>query len=132
MADDVRKPIHFIASSLKDLRAVPTDVKGAFGRQLLDAQHGDMPGAAKPLKGFGDASVVELVEDEGSSTYRAVYTVRFAEAVYVLHVFQKKSTKGIATPKPDMDLVKRRLKTAEDHYKQHYRRIGNMKEHGHA
>lgn len=132
MADAVRKPLHFIASSLKDLREVPTDARGAFGRQLLDAQYGDTPAAAKPLKGFGDASVVELIEDEGSSTYRAVYTVRFAEAVYVLHVFQKKSTKGIATPKADMDLVKRRLKTAEDHYKQHYQRTGNSKEHGHA
>lgn len=132
MADAVRKPLHFIASSLKDLREAPTDVRGAFGRQLLDAQYGDTPSAAKPFKGFGDASVVELIEDEGSSTYRAVYTVRFAEAVYVLHVFQKKSTKGIATPKADMDLVKRRLKTAEDHYTQHYRRIGTTKEHGHA
>jgi phage-related protein len=131
VADAPKKPIHFIASSLKDLRAVPTDVRGAFGRQLLDAQYRDMPAAAKPLKGFGDASVVELIEDEGSSTYRAVYTVRFAEAVYVLHVFQKKSTKGIATPKAAMDLVKRRLKTAEAHYRQHYR-IENTKEHGHA
>jgi phage-related protein len=111
---------------------MPTDVKGAFGRQLLDAQYGDTPAAAKPLKGFGDASVVELIEDEGSSTYRAVYTVRFAEAVYVLHVFQKKSTKGIATPKADMDLVKRRLKAAEGHYQQHYRRVGHPKEDGHA
>jgi phage-related protein len=132
VADALRRPIHFIASSLKDLRAVPTDVRGAFGRQLLDAQYGDTPAAARPLKGFGDASVVELIEDEGSSTYRAVYTVRFAEAVYVLHVFQKKSTKGIATPKADVDLVKRRLKAAEGHYQQHYRRIGHTKEDGHA
>lgn len=132
MADAGRKPIYFIASSLKDLREVPTDVRGAFGRQLLDAQYGDTPGAAKSLKGFGDASVVELIEDEGSSTYRAVYTVRFAEAVYVLHVFQKKSTRGIATPNAYMDLVKRRLKTAEDHYKQHSRRVGRTKEDGHA
>lgn len=132
MADALRKPIHFIASSLKDLRDPPTDVRGVFGRQLLDAQYGDTPAAAKPLKGSGDASVVELIEDEGSSTYRAVYTVRFAEAVYVLHVFQKKSTKGIATPKADVDLVKRRLKAAEGHYEQHYRRVGHAKEIGHA
>jgi phage-related protein len=132
VADALRKPIHFIASSLKDLRDMPPDVRGAFGRQLLDAQYGDTPAAAKSLKGFGDASVVELIEDEGSSTYRAVYTVRFAEAVYVLHVFQKKSTKGIATPKADVDLVKRRLKAAEGHYQQHYRRVGHPKEDGHA
>lgn len=132
MADALRKPIHFIASSLKDLRDMPPDVRGAFGRQLLDAQYGDTPAVAKSLKGFGDASVVELIEDEGSSTYRAVYTVRFAEAVYVLHVFQKKSTKGIAAPKADVDLVKRRLKAAEGHYQQHYRRVGHPKEDGHA
>ena len=106
MADAARKPIHFIASSLKDLRDVPAEVRGAFGRQLLDAQYGDTPVSAKPLRGFGGASVLELIEDEDSSTYRAVYTVRFERAVYVLHVFQKKATKGIATPKLDLDLVR--------------------------
>ena len=96
VAEVARKPIHFIASSLNDLRDVPPAVRGAFGRQLLDVQDGDMPASAKPLKGFGGASVLELIEDEDSSTYRAVYTVRFARAVYVLHVFQKKSTTGSA------------------------------------
>lgn len=94
MADAVRKPLHFIASSLKDLREAPTDVRGAFGRQLLDAQYGDTPSAAKPFKGFGDASVVELIEDEGSSTYRAVYTVRFAEAVYVASCVSEEIDQG--------------------------------------
>jgi phage-related protein len=128
VADGARKPIHFIASSLDDLRDVPPLVRGAFGRQLLDVQYGDTPASAKPLKGFGGASVLELVEDEDSSTYRAVYTVRFARAVYVLHVFQKKSRKGIATPKGDIDLVRRRLKDAESHYRDHYRRVGDAKE----
>jgi phage-related protein len=132
VADAARRPIHFIASSLKDLREVPPAVRGAFGRQLLDVQYGDTPVSAKPLKGFGDSSVVELVEDEDASTYRAVYTVRFERAVYVLHVFQKKSKRGIATPKTDVDLVKRRLKTAGNHYKQNYRRIGSTKEDRHA
>jgi len=128
VAEVARKPIHFIASTLKDLRDVPPAVRGAFGRQLLDVQYGDTPASAKPLKGFGGASVLELIEDEDSSTYRAVYTVRFARAVYVLHVFQKKSTKGSATPKTDIDLIWRRLKTAEAHYERHYRRVGDPKE----
>jgi phage-related protein len=122
--EGVRKPIHFIASSLKDLRALPDLVRGAFGRQLLDAQYGDMPAGAKPLKGFGGASVLELIEDHDAATYRAVYTVRFERVVYVLHAFQKKSTRGLATPQRDVDLVKRRLQAAERHYEQHYHRVG--------
>ena len=128
----MRKPLHFIASSLTDLRGVPEVVRGAFGRQLLDAQYGDMPASAKPLKGVGGASVLELVEDDQSSTYRAVYTVQFEQAVYVLHVFQKKSKKGIATPKGDMDLVRHRLRLAQRHYDHHYRRVGTPKENRHA
>ena len=126
--DRRRRPLHFIASSLTDLRSVPVAVRGAFGRQLLDAQYGDTPASAKPLKGFGRASVLELVEDEGSSTYRAVYTVRFERAVYVLHVFKKRSTKGIATSKGDMDLVRRRLQQAQHHYDQHDDRVESPKE----
>jgi phage-related protein len=94
-------------------------VRGAFGRQLLDAQYGETPASAKPLTGSGGASVFELIEEDPSSTYRAVYTVRFERAVYVPHVFQKKSTKGIATSKRDMDLVRRRLQQAQRHYDQH-------------
>lgn len=71
----------------------------------------------KPLKGFGSAGVLEVVEDSGGGTFRAVYTVKFGDAVYVLHCFQKKSTHGIATPKPDMDLIRERLKAAEAHAK---------------
>ena len=72
---------------------------------------------AKPLKGFGGASVLEVVEDHMGDTYRAVYTVKIAERVYVLHCFQKKSTKGIETPKQDMDLIHERLKAAQAHAK---------------
>lgn len=124
MAEGARKSIHLIASSLNDLRALPDLVRGALGRQLLDAQHGDTPASARPLKGFGGANVLELIEDHDSATYRAVYTVRFERAVYVLHVFQKKSVKGIATPKRDVDLIKRRVQSAERHYEQHYHRVG--------
>ena len=73
-------------------------------------QSGETPPDAKPLKGFGGASVIELIEDHRGSAHRAVYTVRYADAVYVLHAFQKKSKKGIATSKADIDLVEKRLK----------------------
>jgi phage-related protein len=81
------------------------------------AQIGKKHDQAKPLKGFGSAGVLEVVEDSDGSTYRAVYTVRFGNAVYVLHCFQKKSMHGIATPKPDIDLVRERLRAAEAHAK---------------
>jgi phage-related protein len=83
-----------------------------FGYALFLAQTGKRHPDAKPLKGFGGASVLEVVEDYRSDTYRAVYTVKFPEAVYVLHVFQKKSKHGIATPKQELELIKDRLKRA--------------------
>lgn len=89
---------------------MPADVQDTFGYALHLAQAGDKHSQAKPLKGFGGAGVLEVVEDHQGDTYRAVYTVRYASAVYVLHCFQKKSTSGIATPKPDMDLIQTRLK----------------------
>ena len=79
-----------------------------------DAQH------AKPLKGFGDAGVLEIVDDFDGDTFRAVYTVRFAKAVYVLHAFQKKAKAGISTPKRELDLIEQRLKAARRHYEEHY------------
>lgn len=96
---------------------MPDDVQDTFGYALHLAQVGKKHEQAKPLKGFGSAGVLEAVEDSGGSAYRAVYTVKFSEAVYVLHCFQKKSTHGIATPKPDMDLILERLKTAAAHAK---------------
>jgi phage-related protein len=91
-----------------------------MGFALRQAQEGQKHVNAKPLKGFSGAGVLEVVEDHAGNTYRAVYTVRFAGVVYVLHVFQKKSKKGSKTPKPDVDLIKQRLKAAKDDYeKQH-------------
>lgn len=110
---DKEKPLEWIASSYKDLMALPPDVRRRFGYALSLAQMGDQDDAAKVLKGFGGAGVLEVVEDDAGGTYRAVYTVKFAEAVFVLHCFQKKSKSGIATPKVDMDIIRARLKVAE-------------------
>jgi phage-related protein len=110
---DTERPLVWIASSYKDLMALPIDVRRRFGYALSLAQMGDQDDAAKVLKGFGGAGVLEVVEDDADGTYRAVYTVRFVEAVFVLHCFQKKSKRGIATPKADMDIIRARLKVAE-------------------
>lgn len=115
--DTTPKPLYWIASAKKDLKAMPADVQDTFGYALHLAQFGGIHVDAKALKGFGSAGVIEVVESDEHGTYRAVYTVKFGEAVYVLHCFQKKSTKGIATPKPDMDLIRDRLRAAENHAK---------------
>ncbi|MBZ0096368.1 MAG: type II toxin-antitoxin system RelE/ParE family toxin [Sulfuricella sp.] len=107
------KLLEWIGSSHKDLMALPTDVRRFFGYALSLAQAGDQHDAAKALKGFGGAGVLEVVEDDVGGTYRAVYTVKYEEAVFVLHCFQKKSKRGIATPKEDMDIIRARLKVAE-------------------
>jgi phage-related protein len=109
------KTLLWIASAKKDLKAMPDEVQDTFGFALHQAQIGKKHAQAKPLKGFGSTGVLEVVEDSDGNTYRAVYTVKFGNAVYVLHCFQKKSTHGIATPKPDMDLIRERLKAAEAH-----------------
>lgn len=111
------KNLFWIASAKKDLKAMPVQVQSTFGYALHQAQIGKKHEQTKPLKGFGSAGVLEVVEDSGGGTFRAVYTVKFGDAVYVLHCFQKKSTHGIATPKPDMDLIRERLKVAEEHSK---------------
>ena len=107
------KTLEWIASSYKDLMALPSDVRRRFGYALSLAQMGDQDDAAKVLKGFGGAGVLEVVEDDAGGTYRGVYTVKYAEAVFVLHCFQKKSKRGIATPKSDMDIIRARLKVAD-------------------
>jgi phage-related protein len=114
------KPLEWIASSKKDLKATPDPVQDNFGFALFQAQIGEKHDDAKPLKGFKGSGVLEIVDDFDGDTYRAVYTVRFAEVVYVLHVFQKKSKRGIATPKQDIELVEQRLKTAQEHYQSNY------------
>ena len=112
----IRKPLFFVGSALEDLAAFPVDVKRVTGFALHLAQIGEKHVDARPLRGFGGATVLEVVENHEGNTFRAVYTVRFFDAVYVLHAFQKKSKKGIATPKQHIDLVKRRLKQAEEHH----------------
>lgn len=106
------KPLFWLGSSKKDLLALPVAVRKFFGHALDTAQRGEQHEAAKVLKGFGSAGVLEIVEDDTGGTYRTVYTVRFTEAIFVLHVFQKKSKRGIETPKPDMDIIRRRMKAA--------------------
>ena len=113
------KRIVWIGSSLAELRSFPDEVRNVIGYALYQAQVGRKAPSAKPLTGFGGAGVVEIVEDYCGDAYRAVYTIKFAELVYVLHAFQKKSTRGIATPKRDIELIKKRLKVAEQHYKLH-------------
>lgn len=107
------KSLEWIGSSYKDLMDLPVDIRKFFGFALSLAQAGDQHDDAKALKGFGGAGVLEVVEDDSGGTYRAVYTVKFEEAVFVLHCFQKKSKRGIETPKQDMDIIRARLKLAE-------------------
>ena len=90
-----------------------------MGHALDEAQCGRKHIGAKPLKGFSGAGVLEIVEDFDGDAYRTVYTVKFEHAIYVLHAFQKKSIKGIETPKPDKDLIKSRLKAARQHHSTH-------------
>lgn len=111
-----RKPIRWVGSTLKDLSRFPIGVKQSLGFALHLAQRGEKAPAAKPLHGFGGAGLLEVVEDDDGRTYRAVYTVKFAGVVYVLHAFQKKSNKGGETPHRDADLIRDRLKAAEADY----------------
>lgn len=111
------KSLVWIGSSRRDLKSFPAEVKDVVGYALYQAQLGRKAPSAKPLAGFGGAGVLEIVDDHETNTYRAVYTVKFSDWVYVLHAFQKKSKKGIATPKPDTDLIKRRLRSAEEDHK---------------
>ena len=116
MTTGVRKPLFWMGSTRRDLKNFPDEVQDVMGHALDMAQQGKKHLDAKPLSGFGGASILEIVEDYDGDTYRAVYTVRFAGAVYALHAFQKKAKKGISTPKPEIDLIKSRLKKAEEHY----------------
>lgn len=106
-------PIRWLGDSRDRLRGFPEDVKDDVGTALRWAQEGHKHDDAKPLRGFGGASVLEIVEDHAGDTYRAVYTVRFRARIYVLHCFQKKSKRGSETPKRDFELIKTRLKQAE-------------------
>ena len=112
------KPVIWIGSSRRDLREMPQQVRRDIGQALYAAQQGVTDPAAKPLKGFGGARVMEIVVRYRTDAYRAVYTAHFDNAVYVLHVFQKKSKSGIATPKQEIELIRRRLAEAERHYRE--------------
>src|SRR6266498_5811607 len=110
------RPLYWVGSSKRDLLSLPGPVEDLFGYALYLAQDGKKHEQAKPLKGFGSAGVLEVVEDWDRSTYRAVYTVRFEGAVFVLHMFQKKSPKGVKTAQTDAKLVRNRLKLAKQDY----------------
>jgi phage-related protein len=114
--NDRPKQVRWIGSSKDDLSAFPAEVRRRVGGALWEAQIGRKAFYAKPMRGFGGAGVLEVVDDFDGNTYRAVYTVQFAFAVYVLHAFQKKSTRGIATPTVELDLIDRRLKRAKEDY----------------
>jgi phage-related protein len=107
-----------MGTSLRDLRSFPALVRIDIGHALFAAQEGKTDPAAKPLRGFGGASVLEIVASRHGNAFRAIYTVRFQGVVYVLHAFQKKSTKGIATPAREIELIQRRLAEAERDYRE--------------
>lgn len=113
------KPLHWCGSSKKDLLGFPAEVVSNIGFALGVVQFGGRPPSAKPWKGLGPG-VLEIVEDDAAGTYRALYTVRFAKAVYVLHAFQKKSPSGIRTARTDVRLIEERLKTAQRDYEERY------------
>ena len=116
MSKQARKPLKWIGSAKRDLDSMPEDVKDLFGHAIDLAQAGGKHQDAKALSGFGSTGVLEVVEDFRGDTYRAVYTVKFAGWVYVLHCFQKKSKSGIKTPKEDMDMINARLKAAKQDF----------------
>ena len=118
MDSEQLSPVRWVGSSLKDLKSFPSEVKAEVGHALYVAQQGDTDPAAKPLKGFGGVSVMEIVAPFDGNTWPAVHTVRLRGFVFVLHTFQKKSKSGIATPKKDIDLIQQRLAAAERDYRE--------------
>ena len=120
-----RKPLHFVGSSRQDLRAIPEDVQDVFGAALLDAKCSETP---PNVRAFGEGlpgRVLKLAVDHYGDTYRLAYTVKFPRAVYVLHAFKKKSVGRSRTPFAEIELVRTRLRTAAEHYQEHYRPWGN-------
>src|SRR5579864_1507193 len=117
-SEELREVI-WIGSSLEDLREFPADVQDVVGYALHVAQMGGKHRDAKPLHGdpaFRGGGVLEIIDDDEGDTYRAVYTIRYREVIYVLHCFQKKSKRGIETQRQEIELIKRRLKVAANHY----------------
>jgi phage-related protein len=129
--DRIPKPLFWIASSRDDLRGFPIDVRKIMGFALAQAQEGGKHADAKPLKGFGGAGVLEIVENHAGNAYRAIYTLKFGQAVYVLHAFQKKSKRGIKTPLEQIELIRRRLQIARFDYERRMKNEeGRMKKEG--
>lgn len=124
MHPETPKPLTWVGSSKRDYMLFPAQVQDDMGYALFVAQMGERPKSAKPLKGFKGAGVLELVENYDGDTYRAVYTVKFAGRVYVLHAFQKKSKRGIETPRSEIRLVEQRLRAAEADYQQRQQQDG--------
>ncbi len=120
MSNDKLKPVVWIGSAYDDWKTFPDDVQDVMGYALHLAQSGEKAESAKPLKGFKGASVLEIVDNFDTDTYRAIYTVKHQGVVYVLHAFQKKSKKGIATPQSDIKLIEQRLKKAKVYHDEHY------------
>ena len=114
------RPVEWVGSSKANLKGFPEPVRARMGFAIYRAQTGLRHRDAKPLKGFG-SGVLEVVARHDGDTFRAVYTVRFEAAVYVLHAFQKKARRGVKTPKQELDLVRRRLRAAERHYRDTHR-----------
>nr|WP_234406999.1 type II toxin-antitoxin system RelE/ParE family toxin [Limnothrix sp. PR1529] len=115
------KPVEWVGSALEDVKNFPEDVRLVVGYALYLAQRGEKHPSAKPLKGFKGAGVLEVIDDFDGDTYRAIYTIRLAGVVYVLHAFQKKSKHGIATPQQEIKLIEKRLQRATEHYLSHYK-----------
>jgi phage-related protein len=113
------KPLHWVGSSKRDLLRFPAGVVDDIGYALGVAQFGGYPPSAKPWKGLGPG-VLEIVEDDDSGAYRALYTVRFRKAIYVLHAFQKKSPSGVRTARTDVELIGERLRAAKEDYEARY------------
>jgi phage-related protein len=116
------RPVEWVASSRDDVRAFPKEVRAVIGEALYRAQQGKEHPAVKALKGFGGRGVLEIIDDFDGGTFRAVYSVRLAGVVYVLHAFQKKSKAGRKTPQHDIELIRNRLRRAEAHYRDTYAR----------
>ena len=119
MTPHALRPVEWIGSSKADLRTFPEAVREVVGHALYQAQVGLRHRDVEPLRGLG-GNVLEVIARHDGDTFRAVFTVRFRAAVYVLHAFQKKAKRGIATPKREIDLIRRRLGGAERHYREHY------------
>jgi phage-related protein len=120
MRESNLKPVEWIGASLEDIKKFPNQVGRKLGYAIYLAQIGGKHPAVKPLQGFKGAGVLEVVENFDTDTYRAVYTVKLGGVIYVLHAFQKKSKKGIATPKQEIDLIHKRLKQAQEHCQKNY------------